>query len=221
MRLSAPVLFGLIVRSSAMDGIQKEVHRVLEKAPCLGINQAPIANGSNGTSAKKGQWPTRSQRISSSKETVIDALDELIRSLEEAKQSSLPSAILKTQLEKKVTKCSKAINDKHKEYYNSLSKLSKALDKKFIIPIDGVADYSLFQSQLAQGSLDKVIRDHLMRCGEWEVAKSFARVSGRFNASKDICKLTFFILSPFTGSTTTTYSIALSRRLSRSTSYSD
>lgn len=167
-----------------MEGIQKEVQRVLEKAPCLGIHQAPLANGSNGTPAKKGQWPVRPSKISSSKETVIDALDELIRSLEEAKQSSLPSSILTMQLEKKVSKCSKAINEKHKEYYNSLSKLSKALDKKFVIPIDGVADYSLFQSQLAQGSLDKVIRDHLMRCGEWEVAKSFARVSGDMRPSK-------------------------------------
>lgn len=103
----------------------------------------------------------------------MDALDELIASLEEAKKSTLPSTILAAQLEKKLSKCSKTINDKHKEFYGSLSKLGKSLDKKFVIPIDGVADYSLFQSQLAQGALNRVVRDHLMRCGEWEVAKMF------------------------------------------------
>lgn len=157
-----------------MEGIQKEVQRVLEKAPCLGIHQG--TSGDKG--AKKASTSSRSSKLNTSKETVFDALDELIRSLEEAKQSTLPSAILTAQLEKKVSKCSKTINDKHKEYYNSLSKLGKALDKKFVIPIDGVADYSLFQSDLAQGALNKVIRDHLMRCGEWDVARSFARVSG-------------------------------------------
>lgn len=155
-----------------MDAIQKEVARVLEKAPGLGI---PIGT-LNEPQRKKGTTTSRPSKTSSAKETAIDALDELIRSLEEAKQSTLPNAILTAQLDKKVAKCSKTINDKHKEYYNSLSKLGKSLDKKFVIPIDGVADYSLFQSQQAQLALNRVVRDHLMRCGEWETAKMFEKV---------------------------------------------
>ncbi|UZJ51796.1 hypothetical protein CBS101457_001116 [Exobasidium rhododendri] len=150
-----------------MEGIQKEVQRVLEKAPGLGIPQPyTIATNKAGSSS-------RPSKTSNTKETVIDALDELIRSLEEAKQSTLPNSILANQLEKKVAKCSKTINDKHKEYYNSLTRLSKSLDKKFTISIDGVADYSLFQSEAAQTSLNRVVRDHLMRSGEWEAAKRF------------------------------------------------
>lgn len=146
---------------------------MLEKSPCLGIYQGVA--GDKG--AKRASTLSRSTKQSTPRETVLDALDDLIRSLEEAKQSTLPSGILTAQLEKKVSKCSKTINEKHKEYYNSLSKLGKALDRKFVIPIDGVADYSLFQSDLAQGALNKVIRDHLMRCGEWDVARNFSRVS--------------------------------------------
>jgi hypothetical protein len=154
-----------------MEAIQKEVQRVLEKAPGLGIpQQYPSATKKVGSSS-------RSSKTHNTKETVLDTLDELIRSLEEAKQSTLPNSILASQLEKKVAKCSKTINEKHKEYYNSLSKLGKSLDKKFTISIDGVADYSLFQSQAAQVSLNSVVRDHLMRCGEWEAAKNFEKVS--------------------------------------------
>lgn len=167
---------------------------MLEKAPGLGIPQTTPAT------IKKASSSSRQSKISSTKETVIDALDELIKSLEEAKQSTLPNTILATQLEKKVTRCSKTINEKHKEYYNSLSKLSKSLDKKFVIPIDGVADYSLFQGQAAQNSLNRVVRDHLMRCGEWKVAKMFEKVcSLRRYIRKACCHcwLTSLTLSPF------------------------
>ncbi|PWN35330.1 uncharacterized protein FA14DRAFT_121738 [Meira miltonrushii] len=146
-----------------MEAIHKEVQRVLEKAPGTGTFKAP----------KKPSTSRSAKVATSADESVLDALDHLLESLEEAKRSTLPAQILTAQLQQKVTKCSKTINDKHKEYYNALSKLGKALDKKFVIPIDGVADANLFQNEDAQRALNRVIRDHLERSGEWEVARMF------------------------------------------------
>lgn len=146
-----------------MEAIHKEVQRVLEKAPGTGTFKAP----------KKPSSSRSAKVATSANESVLDALDHLLESLEEAKRSTLPAQILTAQLQQKVTKCSKTINDKHKEYYNALSKLGKALDKKFVIPIDGVADANLFQNEDAQRALNRVIRDHLERSGEWEVARMF------------------------------------------------
>lgn len=157
---------------AAMETIQKEVQRVLEKAPGIGTHKTAAASAGSGTKSSSAA-PRRVASSSTSAEGVIESLDTLLNALEEAKQSTLPAQILSAQLQQKVGKCSKAINDKHKEYYNALSKLGKALDKKFVLPLDDVADASLFQNKLAQGALDGVIRDHLERCGEWDVARAF------------------------------------------------
>lgn len=153
-------------KPDAMEAVQKEVQRVLDKAPGTGTFKAP----------KKPSSSRAAKVATSADESVMDALDHLLDALEEAKRSTLPTQILTAQLQQKVTKCGKTINEKHKEYYSALSKLGKSLDKKFVIPIDGVADAKLFQSELAQGALDRVVRDHLERCGEWEVARMFEQV---------------------------------------------
>lgn len=116
----------------------------------------------------------------------MDALDHLLEALEEAKSSSLPAQVITAQLQQRVAKCSKTINDKHKEYYNALAKLGKALDKKFVIALDDVTDVKLFQSEIAQDALKRVVRDHLERTGECEVARMFEQVRETWQRSRHL-----------------------------------
>lgn len=150
-----------------MDAIQKEVTRVLEKAPGV----ATYKSAPQPSTSKIGK--SKSHNASGG---VMDALDHLLEALEEAKSSSLPTQVITAQLQQRVAKCSKTINDKHKEYYNALAKLGKALDKKFVIALDDVTDVKLFQSEIAQDALKRVVRDHLERAGECEVARMFEQV---------------------------------------------
>ena len=77
-----------------------------------------------------------------------------------------------------LAKAQKVVGERHKEYYNALSKLGKSLDKKFPMPIDGVADANLFKGDLAQAALDRVVRDHLERTGDWDAVGIFEKVGG-------------------------------------------
>lgn len=162
-----------------MDAIQKEVQRVIEKAPGLGVPASSGPASSSLTSRAKAA------KISSSKSkdkdghtsSVMDALDELVASLEEAKRAvasgSKPPVLASMQSRSALTKAQKVVGERHKEYYNALSKLGKSLDKKFPVPIDGVTDAKLFKSDNAQAALDRVVRDHLERTGDWEAAAIF------------------------------------------------
>ncbi|MCO5582988.1 hypothetical protein L7F22_036893 [Adiantum nelumboides] len=166
-----------------MDAIQKEVQRVIEKAPGLGL--APSSCPSSAALATTRTKPTKTSSKSKDKDkevgsaSVMEALDELVASLEEAKRGvasgSKPAVQATMQSRTALAKAQKVVGERHKEYYNALSKLGKSLDKKFPMPIDGVADANLFKGDVAQAALDRVVRDHLERTGDWDAVGIFEK----------------------------------------------
>ncbi len=147
-----------------MDAVQKALEQVSKRAP-----------GLHSTSS--------SAKAAATNPTVHDSIDRLIAQIEEAKSSlsssSSPNpAVLVAGLKSAVETTQKEILDRQKEFHAALSKSTKALDKKFPIPIDNVADPSLFSSQPAQAALERVILNHLLRVGDLESAYKFAEEAG-------------------------------------------
>ena len=144
-----------------MEAVQKSLEQVSKRAPGL---------HSNSTSAK----------AAATTPSVHDSIDRLIAHVEAAKASLSSSsaapnpAVLLAELKSSVETAQKSILDRQKEFYAALSKSTKALDKKFPIPIDGVADPSLFSSREAQTALERVILNHLQRNGDWSTSYKFA-----------------------------------------------
>ncbi|CDR99756.1 uncharacterized protein SPSC_01281 [Sporisorium scitamineum] len=148
-----------------MEAVQKSLEQVAKRAPGL---------HSNSTSAK----------AAATQPSVHDSIDKLIAQVEAAKaaisnssssSSSPPNpAVLLAELKSSVETAQKSILDRQKEFHAALSKSTKALDKKFPIPIDGVADPSLFTSTEAQNALERVIFNHLQRNGDWSTSYKFA-----------------------------------------------
>ncbi len=145
-----------------MEAIQKSLEQVAKRAPGL---------HSNSTSAK----------AAATSPSVHDSIDRLIAQVEAAKaalsasSSSAPNpAVLLAELKSSVETTQKSILDRQKEFHAALSKSTKALDKKFPIPIDGVADPALFSSPEAQNALERVVFNHLQRNGDWSTSYKFA-----------------------------------------------
>ena len=67
-----------------------------------------------------------------------------------------------------------SVHGTHKQLYNALQKLGRAVDRKFATPIDDAIDPSLFESTACREALNRVIMEHLMRTGREEVADQFA-----------------------------------------------
>ncbi|GAC93454.1 hypothetical protein PHSY_001019 [Pseudozyma hubeiensis SY62] len=148
-----------------MEAVQKSLEQLAKRAPGL---------HSNSVSAK----------AAATQPSVHDSIDKLIAQVEAAKatiassaasSSSPPNpAVLLAELKALVETAQKSILDRQKEFHAALSKSTKALDKKFPIPIDGVADPSLFSSTEAQNALERVIFNHLQRNGDWSTSYKFA-----------------------------------------------
>ena len=149
-----------------MEAVQKSLEHVAKRAPGL---------HSNSTSAK----------AAAASPTVHDSIDQLIARIEAAKTSVAASsasssssqphpAVVIAELKSAVESTQKAVLDRQREFHAALSKSAKALDKKFPIPIDGVADPSLFSSVEAQTALERVILNHLQRNGDWSTSYKFA-----------------------------------------------
>ncbi|PWN89911.1 hypothetical protein FA10DRAFT_271726 [Acaromyces ingoldii] len=166
-----------------MDAIQKEVQRVIEKAPGLGLAPSSCPSSAALATTRPKAIKTSSKSKEKDKEvgnaSVMEALDELVASLEEAKRGvasgSKPAVQATMQSRTALAKAQKVVGERHKEYYNALSKLGKSLDKKFPMPIDGVADANLFKGDVAQAALDRVVRDHLERTGDWDAVGIFEK----------------------------------------------
>lgn len=146
-----------------MEAVQKSLEQVAKRAPGL---------HSTSTSSKSALTSP----------TVHDSIDTLIARIEAAKStlvssSSNPSIVL-AELKSSVESAQKSILDRQKDFHSALSKASKALDRKFPTPIDGVADPSLFSSPDAQAALERVILNHLQRNGDWSTAYKFASEAG-------------------------------------------
>ncbi|SPO25515.1 uncharacterized protein UTRI_03065_B [Ustilago trichophora] len=143
-----------------MEAVQKSLEQVAKRAPGLHSNSS-------------------SSKAAATTPTVHDSIDRLIAQVEAAKASlhspTQPNpAVLLAELKSSVESAQKSILDRQKEFYAALSKSTKALDKKFPIPIDGVADPSLFSSPEAQTALERVILNHLQRNGDWSTSYKFA-----------------------------------------------
>ncbi|PWN48712.1 hypothetical protein IE53DRAFT_347009 [Violaceomyces palustris] len=141
-----------------MEAIQKGLDQLAKKAP--------------GVYSKSS-----SSKAAATNPSVHDSIDKLIDQLEHAKRSIhtspnlSPLADVRTCLEA----TQKNVSERQKELYLALSKVSKAVDKKFPTSVDGVADPSLFSTREAQSALESVVLQHLMRSADWESAETFSK----------------------------------------------
>jgi len=69
----------------------------------------------------------------------------------------------------------KEIDERQKEMYSSLSRLGKALDKKFPNPVPTYSN--LFSSPESVAALERTIALHFLRTGQFEVAETFLKES--------------------------------------------
>lgn len=165
-----------------MDAVSKEVERVAAKVPTL-YAQGSAASASASPAKRSTKAKSASASGSSSTATVAESLDSLLSTLETMRSSvassdATPSApVVAAETKALIAKSQKAIADRQKDVYNALSKLGKAYDKKFPVPIDGIADPALFMGAEAQRALEAVVLDHMLRMGEWQAAEHLAEVS--------------------------------------------
>lgn len=181
-----------------MEGILSEFAKVEKAAPGL------IASNRNGnvtfTESTISSNPnpiksTTSKSKSKSKSTITipDAIDDLIQTLETAKHSlqstsststsstSYPinPSILLAEISSSISQTQKSISERQKEFNSALSKLSKALEKKFPIQVSNISDPNLFNGKEPQRALEAVVMEHLIRENKWETAQKFAKVSNQ------------------------------------------
>lgn len=158
-----------------MEAIEKEVQRVVAKVPAL--YPEPLSSSSSSASSRA----SASKKATSSSGSVSDSLDGLLNNLQKIRSTlvneSPSSAVIAAEAKAAINASQKSIADRHKEVYNSLSKLGKAYDKKFPTPIDGISDPGLFMGAEPQKALEAVVLDHLLRMGEWDTAQQLAIVS--------------------------------------------
>ncbi|PCH38249.1 hypothetical protein WOLCODRAFT_136130 [Wolfiporia cocos MD-104 SS10] len=131
-----------------MDGALKELDRVEKLA---------------SNASLKGKSPS-----------INDSLDSLLQSLREVKgrlHAGTATAETFSVLAKTVDSRKKDVDERQKEVYNSLGKVGKALDKKFLIPLPSYDP--LFVSAEATGALDRTIALHFLRTGQFHTAEAF------------------------------------------------
>ncbi|PWZ01928.1 hypothetical protein BCV70DRAFT_198212 [Testicularia cyperi] len=147
-----------------MEAIQKSLDQVAKKVP-----------GLHSVSA--------STKTAATNPSVHDSIDRLIAQLEAAKaavastSSSPDPGVVVAELRHAVETAQKNVLDRHKEFHSVLSKSTKALDKKFPVPIDGVADPRLFSSAESEAALNRIVLQHLQRNGDWSTSKLFAEAT--------------------------------------------
>ncbi|KAL1675679.1 CTLH/CRA C-terminal to lish motif domain-containing protein [Schizophyllum commune] len=110
---------------------------------------------------------------------VPDSLDSLLQSLREARaqcEAGNVSASSLKSLSRTVDARKKDIDDRQKEVYNAVSKLGKALDKKFTASMPSYP--GLFVSPESAAALDRTVVVHLLRTGQFETAETFIAESG-------------------------------------------
>ncbi len=148
-----------------MEAVQKSLEQLAKRAP--GLHSA-----------------SSSAKAAATTPTVHDSIDRLIARIEAAKAALSSSsaaadpAVVVAELKASVESAQKSILDRQKEFHAALGKATKTLDKKFPIPIDGVADPALFSSSEAQAALERVVLNHLQRTGDWDTALKFAGEAG-------------------------------------------
>ncbi|PFH54400.1 hypothetical protein AMATHDRAFT_135992 [Amanita thiersii Skay4041] len=113
------------------------------------------------------------------KSTAIqDPLDALLSALHEAKaQIAAGNANEQTfvHLEHLTEAKKKEIDERQKEIYSSLSRLGKALDKKFSTTMPVYSN--LFSSPSSIAALERTIALHFLRTGQFDIAETFLKES--------------------------------------------
>ncbi|KAL0946957.1 hypothetical protein HGRIS_013113 [Hohenbuehelia grisea] len=110
--------------------------------------------------------------------SIADSLDSLLQSLRDVHTrctsgEATPADL--SQLSKVVEGKKKEVDERQKEIYSSLSRLGKALDKKFSTPLPNYTD--LFTSDISVISLERIVALHLLRSGQFDVAQTFLEES--------------------------------------------
>ncbi|KIY69989.1 hypothetical protein CYLTODRAFT_442301 [Cylindrobasidium torrendii FP15055 ss-10] len=132
--------------SRPMEPLLKELGTLEQAAECRGKGKAP---------------------------SISDSINGLVSFLESVKASGVPvnrSAVLR-QLEMK----KKDIDDRQKEVYASMSRLGKAIDKKFTVPVPAVPNK--FAEDQSVHALEETIVQYLLRTGQFDAAETLARES--------------------------------------------
>ncbi|KAK2466960.1 hypothetical protein APHAL10511_001218 [Amanita phalloides] len=107
-----------------------------------------------------------------------ESLDSLLSSLDEARSQILAgNADEQTfvHLASLVDARKKEIDDRQKELYSALSRLGKALDKKFPNPLPSYSN--LFSSSESVTALERTIALHFLRTGQFEISETFIKES--------------------------------------------
>jgi len=115
------------------------------------------------TSSAKGKSPS-----------IQATLDSLLQSLYEERErvqagAATPASI--QNLNRKVETSKKDLDDRQKEIYNSISRVGKALDKKFTSPLPTFNP--LFTSPKSAAALDRTVALHLLRTGQFATPETF------------------------------------------------
>ncbi|KAF7322935.1 CTLH domain-containing protein [Mycena chlorophos] len=108
--------------------------------------------------------------------SISDSLDSLLNSLRDAKHSLSHAAETSSdevlrQLADSVDMNKKEVDERQKEIYNAMTRLGKALDKKFPTPLPSYP--GIFTSPSSVAALDRTIAIHLLRTGQFESAGVF------------------------------------------------
>lgn len=118
--------------------------------------------------ASKGKAPS----ISDSLDAILSSLHDVKNQLEKGQvdQDTLQ------QLSRTVEAKKRDIDDRQKEVYSSVSRLGKALDKKFTTPLPTYSH--LFESSQSRNALENIVSLHLLRTGQFDTAQLFLEESG-------------------------------------------
>ncbi|KAJ7156026.1 hypothetical protein C8R43DRAFT_1087387 [Mycena crocata] len=111
--------------------------------------------------------------------SISDSLDSLLHSLREARDAIQPGAAspdLLLQLSQTVELKKKEVEDRQKEIYSSVSRLGKALDKKFTAALPSYPD--VFTSPTSVTALERTIALHFLRTGQFDTAGIFLQEAG-------------------------------------------
>ncbi|KAF7338338.1 CTLH domain-containing protein [Mycena venus] len=113
------------------------------------------------------------------KATISDSLDSLLQSLRDARAAIQPGPVspdLLLQLSQAVDIKKKEVDDRQKEIYNSVSRLGKALDKKFTAALPSYPE--VFTSHTSVTALERTIALHFLRTGQFDTAGIFLQEAG-------------------------------------------
>ncbi|KAJ6547509.1 hypothetical protein B0H19DRAFT_1221514 [Mycena capillaripes] len=113
------------------------------------------------------------------KSSISDSLDSLLQSLREARDAIQPGAVspdVLLQLSQAVDLRKKDVDDRQKEIYSSISRLGKALDKKFTAALPSHPD--VFTSSSSVTALERTIALHFLRTGQFDTAGIFLQEAG-------------------------------------------